>query len=491
MNYLSWMFTELRTSITPHGWFGDTRLSNRLGVIVEQLGTHIGQSISQSGGKLSQSQAIYRFMDNPKVTMERLNAAENARLKQMIDLENPQLLFVVSDTTEADYTGQESVEHLGCLNTVYRKGFYLHTQLALDAQGCPMGIWNQHIWNREAATLGELSKSHAKEYENQKIAIENKESYRWLRDFEDVRDYFNDKPQTQVIHICDREADIFELIAAQSQNNHHQNVHFLIRSQHNRLLVDDPDKLWDAVGKLEKGGLYDVELKAGRGLKKRTARLEIRWKQVTLKVPQRFSYSVTHPTNFPTVKVSILEAKEVGISDNLQNLEQGAEPIDEPIHWLLITSLPIENLQDAIKIMQYYGYRWHIEEFHVILKQGCAIEKLQLHEAHNLKNAIALFSIVAGQVLKWRYLFETQPQTPLELVGLNTKDYQALYTYLVVAKKIRVQPNNHPTVADYIQIVTCLGNGKIKNNAGVRALWKGIQVASIVIEAFNAYSKSQ
>ena len=84
------MFTELRTSITPHGWFGDTRLSHRLGVIVEQLGSHIGQSIGQSGGKLSQSQAIYRFMDNPKVTMERLNAAENARLKQIIDLENPQ-----------------------------------------------------------------------------------------------------------------------------------------------------------------------------------------------------------------------------------------------------------------------------------------------------------------------------------------------------------------------------------------------------------------
>ena len=104
---------------------------------------------------------------------------------------------------------------------------------------------------------------------------------------------------------------------------------------------------------------------------------------------------------------------------------------------------------------------------------------------------MALFSIVAGQVLRWRYLFQTQPQTPLELVGLSKKDYQALCIYLVVAKKIPFQPNANPTVADYIQVVTCLGSGKIKNNAGVRALWKGAQVANIVIEAFDAFSKSQ
>lgn len=485
--YLRVMNTEIKISLTSHGWFGDKRLSARFGKIVEDLSTHVGQSISQSTCKLSQSQAVYRFMDNPKVTMERINFAETIRIGEFIEKERPELLFFAGDTTELDYTGQESAENLGCLNTITRKGFYLHTQLVMDSQGCPIGIWHQQIWNRAKETLGELSKSNAKAYSNHKAPIETKESYRWLRDFKDIRDTFNTKPETQVIQLCDREADIFELMAAQCENNPHNNIHFLIRSQHNRRLEDNSDKLWEAVGKLNCGGIYDVELNAGHGLKARAAKLEIRWKQVTLKMPPRFSNSATHPKTFPSVKVSILEAKEVAVPDPEYSEEEGAKPI----HWLIITSLPIENLQDAIKILGYYALRWHIEEFHVVLKQGCKIEKLQLHQAHNIKNAIALFSIVAAQVVRWRYLFITQPLTPLELVGLNKNDYQALCIYLASAKKINVPINDEPTVANYVQVVTCLGSGKIKNNAGIRAFWVGIQVANIVIEAFNAFSKTQ
>jgi hypothetical protein len=481
------MFTELRTKITPHGWFGDSRLSKRFGLIVEQLGTHIGSSIRESTGKISQSQAIYRFMDNEKVTMERLNAAEKARVKELISQDKPSVLLMISDTTDLDYTGQESAINLGCLNWVNRKGFYLQSQLALDGQGCPLGLWHQYVWHREATTLGELSKSNVKEYANQKTPIEDKESYRWLRDFEDIRDYFNTQSEHQVIHICDREADIFELMAAQKVDNPHNNIHYVIRSQHNRLLADDTNKLWEAVGKLENGGIYDIELKAGRGLPKRKTQLEIRWKEATLKVPQRFSYPNSQHGTYSNLKVSILEAKEVLSKQVRQELPKGAEPI----HWFIITSLPIQNLQDAIQIMTYYGYRWHIEEFHVILKQGCAIEKLQLHQAHNLKNAIALFSIVAVHVLRWRYLYEYYPEKPLELVGLSPKDYQTLCLYLNKAKNIEIPSTTQPTVADYIRTVACLGCGKIKNKAGIRALWKGTQVANIVLEAFDAFSKSQ
>lgn len=482
--YLRGMNTEIQRELRAHGWFGDKRLSARFGKIVEDMGTHVGQSISQSTGKLSQSQAVYRFMDNPKVTMERLNLAETIRIREFIEKEAPKLLFFAGDTTELDYTGQESAENLGCLTTIARKGFYLHTQLVMDAQGCPLGIWHQQVWNRKKETLGELSKSNAKAYSNHKAAIESKESYRWLRDFKDIRDTFNTKPETQVIQLCDREADMFELMAAQCENNPHNNIHFLIRSQYNRCLQGDSDKLWEAVGKLQCGGIYDVELKAGHGLKARAAKLEIRWKQVTLKMPQRFNNPATHPKTFPSVKVSILEAKEVALPEKL---EDGAEPIN----WLIITSLPINNLQDAIKILGYYALRWHIEEFHVVLKQGCKIEKLQLHKAHNIKNAIALFSIVAAQVVRWRYLFITQPQTPLELVGLSKNDYQALCIYLASAKKIKVPISDQPTVADYLQVVTCLGSGKINNKAGIRAFWVGIRVANIVIEAFNAFSTAK
>ena len=42
-SYLRDMNTEIRSSLSTHGWFGDKRLSERFGKIVEDLGTHIGQ----------------------------------------------------------------------------------------------------------------------------------------------------------------------------------------------------------------------------------------------------------------------------------------------------------------------------------------------------------------------------------------------------------------------------------------------------------------
>ena len=49
----------------------------------------------------------------------------------------------------------------------------------------------------------------------------------------------------------------------------------------------------------------------------------------------------------------------------------------EPVEWFLMTNEKIESVEDAYERAVWYMQRWKIEQFHYVLKSGCAVEKLQ------------------------------------------------------------------------------------------------------------------
>jgi hypothetical protein len=49
-----------------------------------------------------------------------------------------------------------------------------------------------------------------------------------------------------------------------------------------------------------------------------------------------------------------------------------------PIHWLLLTSLPVTSVAQAQQIVLWYSYRWLVERFHYVLKSGCKLEESQV-----------------------------------------------------------------------------------------------------------------
>jgi hypothetical protein len=44
---------------------------------------------------------------------------------------------------------------------------------------------------------------------------------------------------------------------------------------------------------------------------------------------------------------------------------------EQPIEWVLLTTLPISTLSETITIVEYYTTRWMIEVFSKTLKSGC------------------------------------------------------------------------------------------------------------------------
>ncbi|TVL96674.1 MAG: hypothetical protein CV080_10825, partial [Candidatus Kuenenia stuttgartiensis] len=67
---------------------------------------------------------------------------------------------------------------------------------------------------------------------------------------------------------------------------------------------------------------------------------------------------------------------------------------EEPIAWLLLTSLPADTFRQACLVVECYHCRWQIEIYFKVLKSGCKIEERQLETAERIKPCIALYMIV-------------------------------------------------------------------------------------------------
>ena len=91
--------------------------------------------------------------------------------------------------------------------------------------GEPLGILVQHTWNRQQRS----GKRHLRRTK----ATSEKESQRWLDTLTAAEQGID--PSVRLVHVGDREADIYDLFIQPRQAN----SELLIRAEHNRKLADD------------------------------------------------------------------------------------------------------------------------------------------------------------------------------------------------------------------------------------------------------------
>ena len=72
---------------------------------------------------------------------------------------------------------------------------------------------------------------------------------------------------------------------------------------------------------------------------------------------------------------------------------------DEPVEWLLLTSLPIDTSEEVREVIACYSLRWMIEIFFRTLKSGCRIEERRFETLPRLLNCLAIYLIVACVML--------------------------------------------------------------------------------------------
>jgi len=264
-----------------------------------------------------------------------------------------------------------------------------------------------------------------------------------------------------VIHVMDREADDYELLAALSGPGHR----FIIRAHHNRVLRDH-GTLRQAIGTVAVADHREVALSTrGRG------RLNSKQRQIH---PQRDARTTTLAFAARELMIPRTASAPTDTPSSLRlNVVRVWEPSppdgEKPIEWILFTSEPVMTPAEICQVVDWYRSRWVIEEYFKALKTGCAYEKRQLETFHALRNALALFAPMAWQLLLLRTEARHRPESPAAVV---LSDEQITVLGAVVKKPL--PPN--PTARHVMLAVAALGGHLPRNgDPGWLILARGLE----------------
>ena len=383
---------------------GDKRLNTRLGKIISELSEHPHETVPQAIDKPSDVQATYEFWENRHVKASKIIEAHKKATIEKIKGEK--VVLAVQDTTDLEFAPKKGRRGLGSISKQGAEGLKVHNVLAVSGEGIPYGLLKQKVWAREKVRKG-------KGYVERKRKIEEKESFRWI---ESLRETLESIPEDiELITVCDREGDIFELLAEPLR----EGAHLLIRAAQDRRVKteEEMDKLFSKLEKLESMAEIAIKLRRTPRRKPRIARLQVKWTSVEIQPPQNNpNYRQLQP-----IKVNVIVAEETQ-----------APKGEKAVKWVLLTTLAVNDLADAQKVLKYYTYRWLIERFHYVLKTGCGIEKLMLDKGERLERALATYSIIASRILWLKYCAVEMPDEPAD-IALEEEEWQVLYC--VITKK--------------------------------------------------------
>lgn len=438
--------------------FGDLRLNKRFKILSSELASHPSQPINQASTDWAATKAAYRFFGNPKVQTSQI--LEPHFMNTQLRAKGSSRLIVVQDTSFLDFTRHIKTEGLGRIGKypgVEPQGLILHCALALSEKGLPLGLLHQKIWPR-TRVIGKNS------HQESLIPIEKKESFKW---FDGLKNILKTTPDHEVVMVCDREGDIYELFEEAMSCG----IDFVIRAIHPRMLEDEnfgDINLFDRIAVAPVRSEVTVEIPSSGKRPGRKAHLSIKYLPVT--------YSA-HPRGITTKQNKNRSHLEL----NIVHLFEDHPPKGEvPIHWTLVTTLKIDKLKDALEVIRIYRMRWHIELYFKCLKTGCGIETCRLQDSRKLTHYIALQSIIAWRILWMTFINRTDPTISCEIF-LTKSEWQVLWfkknRRLIKSGKIEAKPPaSPPTANEAIRWIAMQGGflaRKGDGDPGQITIWRG------------------
>lgn len=431
----------------------DERLNRRCQKLADELGQQPSAPINQACEDWADSKAAYRFFDNPGTSPEKVLLPHSQRTVER--MKDHPVVLAIQDTTFFNYTHHPETQDLGEIGTKgqNQRGFGMHSTVAVTPAGQPLGVLTQSYLERP---VGEAAHTPN---EMRKLPIEEKESYRWLEAFEKTIALAPEG--VQVVTVCDREADIYEMFVLAEERQ----ASLLVRADDNRCLQEDEVKhLWPKLERQPVRGELSVQITGNDKRKERQATVSIRYCTVKLRPPWR-----PNQKKLPVVTLQAILIREEHPPENLATLGD-----HEPIEWLLLTNTPVNSFDEAVQVIAWYCCRWQIEVFHKIIKSGCRVENCCLQTAQRLQNYIALMCVIAWRLHWLTYLNRTEPDLPCTHI-LTTVEWQALYMCIHKTTKF---PKTPPTVRQAVRWIAQLGGflgRKSDGEPGITAIWRGWQ----------------
>lgn len=439
-----WTTTELATLD-----LGDPRRDRRCAQLLASLANQPHASLPRACGAWPATKAAYRFLAADSSDPAAIQAAHaDATVARIAARPADAPTLLVQDTTTLDFSHQPSLQAAGPIGRSRQQtGLLVHSTLAVDAAGVPLGLLDQRTWTRDPAVHGQRTTRRQR-------PTAAKESQRWLDALQaSTARLPADQP---TITVADREADLWALFAAPRPAG----AELLIRAAHNRRVsAGSAAYLWPAAAAAPQLGTVTVNVHARPDRPARDACLTVQATPLTLEPPRN----------------GVQPAAAAGVPVWSVLAEEPAPPPDTtPLRWLLLVTWPVTTLAGAEQCLTWYSRRWLSERFHFVLKSGCRIESRQLEQVVRLERLLALLSMVAWRLLWLTHQARCDDQQPCT-VALRAAEWQTLWLTQQPGQALPIEP---PRLAQVVAWIGRLGGHLGRRGdgpPGVKTLWQGWQ----------------
>lgn len=426
--------------------FGDTNLgdSRRTARLV-RLATFAARSPAGTVTGVfdddAERQGAYDFLENPHIEAAALELGVGHAAAQSCGKESRILVAIDgSSLTFVDRTGERGLGAIGSYSAGAR-GLKVITALAISDKGVPLGILRQVTWRRPAERPTNRRSAT-------KRPVAKKETRHWLDAIKSSSERMAATGSaTRMTFLVDREGDSAAMLTTLASTGHD----FIVRGNWDREIAGDDGRHWKIRNLLAYRpvlGAYEIEVSARPGRSARTARIELTAAEVvlTLKDPAT--------SKCAEMKLTAVQAREMGTNP------KGEEPID----WLLLTTMPARSANEARAIVTAYTYRWRIEEFHRAWKSGrCNVEDSQLRSMQALQKWALVLATVAVRIERLKMLARDTPDAPATDAFSDSEIHAIIILKRRNGRKI---PDGIPTMAQATIWLAELGGYTGKSSGG-------------------------
>lgn len=323
--------------------FPDARLAGRFRSLLQSIADNIGNPIPYACQDWAGTKAAYRFFANPKIDARIILSGHFEAPRSRFEATSC-LIHILHDATEFSYhrIRPESMDK-------DKKGraacdLSMHSSLVVSSDGVPLGL--------SAVKFGTSKKSGA-----------------WVENVRQSAELLGDAERC--IHIADWDGDIFGLFSMARDLR----THFIIRKG---------DAIAESAAQAKAAGVCRVEVQDKSG-NSHVAKLQVRYRRMTMHPPH------DRLKQCPSLELTVIHASE-------KRRPKGKEPVE----WVLITDLPVNDFHDAADKLERYALRRKIETYHKIMKSGCKAEESKLGAADRLICLLSIYCIVSWRIF-WLY----------------------------------------------------------------------------------------
>jgi len=316
-------------------------------------------ALPEAGGDDARLQAAYRFCapdaSAPQDVLASPIASPSSRLAQV------PLGLAVQETTAVDWTGPPATTGWGPLGQTAGQGLHVQSTLAFPPARLPLGLLAPSVWARDPDAMGQRTR-------RQPWPMGQQESQQWLTSLEAVCRAPAWGPQTRLVRLGEREAEVSDLRAPARP----EGVEVLLRASWDRGVPAPERAVWATVA-----AQAVVERRRVQGPRHgphpgRDATLGRRFCPLTRRPPQP-----RHSEGLPAVAWWAVQVRAV-------------EPPDggEPLAWRLVTTVAVQTGDDAIERVAWYAGRWGLAVGQRMVQRGWRSAARQLATGERLPRCL-------------------------------------------------------------------------------------------------------